>query len=518
MKLLRLAACIATASLMTACGGGSSSSSDDVNADDSSITISAVEQVLETNADIAYAVYSDSVSTAADLQTAISNFANAVAAYKTSTITMTAAGVSTEYQAMQDALLAAKKAWLVAREPYGQSEVYRFRLSPIDSTDYTSEDGPEGDINAWPLGEALIDYVQTNTSDFDTDQIGVTANSAGINGNGAIDKTYADSNPSENIIGNTSVTIDADLLANTATADDEHDVIAGYHAIEFLLWGQDLNDSGTTTDGTDRDEAVKTEAVRDGAGTTYPFAAGGERPLSDFYETTYGDRRLAYLEVAAQKLVDDLTSVRDGWAEGADYREAFTSVADEDDALQKLTEILTGMGTLSEGELAGERMQIAFASNSQEDEHSCFSDNTHRDIAMDALGVANSYYGEYAGYDSDLDGVVDVTTNAVTDGYGLDDLLAAAGETTLAASMVSALTATRTNYEAIDAEARDGVPFDVLIMDANRDSDNPVYKTIVSLNAQSQVIAEIAEALDIDADVVDPEASECDTSNPDAEC
>lgn len=494
MKLNHLAAMIGAVSILSACGGGSSgSSSAEATSLDltDSATIANVAKVVETNADIAYAIYSDSVSTAEALKTAIANFKAAPT---------------------EDTLLAAKKAWLVAREAYGQSEVYRFRLSPIDSTDYATEDGPEGDINAWPLGEALIDYVQTNDSDFTNAEVGVTANGVGLADGGAVNGGDA------NII-NSDITIDADLLANTATADDEHDVIAGYHAIEFLLWGQDLNDGAEPTTGTteSRADAVKTEAVRENTTTAvYPFASGGERPLTDFTTDTYADRRLTYLEVATDKLISDLTDVRDAWASGAEYRTAFTTVTTEAEARQKLTEILTGMGTLSEGELAGERMQISFADNSQEDEHSCFSDNTHRDIWLNAEGVKNSYYGEYAGYDSDLDGTDDAGT-AVTTGYGFDDLLADAGMTTLAGQMEAALTATEEGYMAIDARARLGEPVDVLITSLT--TDNPMYTTIYALNAQSAVIADLAEAAGIDgSDVVDADASDCDTQDPTASC
>jgi putative iron-regulated protein len=498
MKLTSLAAAIAVTSMLTACGGSSSSSTD---ADDDQATavidVANVSKVLETNADIAYAAYSDAVTTAKALQTALQTFRE---------------------DPTEENFVAAKTAWLVAREPYGQTEVYRFRLSPIDSTDYSSEDGPEGDINAWPLGEALIDYVQTNDTDFGTDQVGVTANSAGINGGGALTAEGA-VDQSNNIIGDVTIAISADLLANTATADDEHDVIAGYHAIEFLLWGQDLNNDGETTDGTDRDEAVK-------ANTATNYAEGGDRPLSDLAEgysetDTYdssnlSNRRHKFMEVAVAKLIADLETVRDDWADGASYRTEFTTISTEDEAKQKLAEILTGMGTLSEGELAGERMQIAFSSNSQEDEHSCFSDNTHRDIWLNAEGVSNSYYGEYAGYDSTLDGTDDVTTNAVS-GYGLDDYLADAGLTELASSMEAALTTTQTAYVAIDTLARDGTPFDVQIIEAT--SSEPAYDAIKALNAQSTVIADVAEALEIDGDVVvDVDASECDTSDPTTEC
>ena len=475
MKLTKLAACIAASTLLIACG------SDD---NDKKYSNSEVQQVLDTNAKIALAAYSDSVTTAKALQTAIATLK------------------ATPTQANLDA---AKKAWLVSREPYGQTEVYRFRNSPIDSTDYKSEDGPEGDINAWPLGEALIDYVKVNTSDFGDDQVGVTANKVGIEGGGALTAAEAAADQSNNIIGNVNIAINADLLANTATAEDEHDVIAGYHAIEFLLWGQDLNTTDqSVTDGTDRNEAVNTGAM------------GGQRPLTDFTTDAKAQRRLQYLEVAAAKLVADLEQVRDGWKEGAAYRKAFTSINSDKEANQRLTEIMTGMGTLSEGELAGERMQIAYAGNSQEDEHSCFSDNTHRDVVLNALGVANSYYGEYKGYDSNLDGTIDMKANAVS-GYGFDDLLKAKNQAAIATKVEAALTATETGYNKIDAQARAGKPFDVLIMPANRNATNPVRETIIALNAQSVEIQKAATSLGL-GEVVDPGASECDTKNPDSEC
>lgn len=477
MKVNQLAACLAAVSFLTACG------SDDDSTPAPAINMEKAQLVLNTNADIALAAYTDAVATAEALQTALAAFR----------AEPTAANLE-----------AAKKAWLVSREPYGQTEVYRFRNSPIDSTDYASEDGPEGDINAWPLGEALIDYVVTNSTDFTAKQVGVIANSAGINQDGAVDG----SSQSNNIIGTASIEINADLLANTATASDEHDVIAGYHAIEFLLWGQDLNTTNQNpTNGADRDEAVNTAAT------------GGQRPLSDFVSNTVNDaadRRHQYLAVAVQKLIDDLKAVKAGWEAEADYRVAFTSIETPAQAKQKLTEILTGMGTLSEGELAGERMQIAYSSNSQEDEHSCFSDNTHRDVWLNAEGVSNSYYGEYAGYDSDLNGTDDVNTNAV-EGYGIDDYLREVGLDTLADEAVAALALTETNYTAIDTQARADMPFDVLIMDENRNANNPVAKTIISLNKQSRVIQEIATGLGL-GDVVDEDASECNTQDPNAEC
>ncbi len=510
MRLLPLVTCITAASILSACGGSSSSDSDS--------TLDNTRKVLNTNAEIAYAVYSDSVDTAKALQTAINELATAAAnATDASDTTLIAAHK------------AAKKAWLVAREPYGQSEVYRFRNSPIDSTDYSSEDGPEGAINAWPLGEALIDYVEIG-GDFDNGQIdaATTLTSVGTSTTvtvdgvdrtlNVIDAAQAQSDKRNNIIGRLSVAqieadADDDGIADILSASEEgdgRDVISGYHAIEFMLWGQDLNDDGDVTTGNDRDSAVKTHDAAN-------LASGGLRGAFDFVEPTYGDRRLAFLKVVTAKLVADLESVQAGWAPGASYRTAFTSVSNEAAAKGKITEILTGMATLSQGELAGERMQISFADNSQEDEHSCFSDNTHRDIWLDAEGVSNSFYGQYAGYDSTLNGTDDVTTRAVN-GYGLDDFLKDEGKSELANELSALLATTEVAYKSIDTKARAGEPVDVQIMEANNNTGTPMANTILALTAQANKIAEVATQLDINDPVLDPDGTACNTTNPTSSC
>ncbi len=456
---LKLAALIASSSLLMACGSSSDSDS-----------VSAESKLLETNAQIAYAVYSDAVTTAKNLQTALATFS----------------------EAPTDANLeAAKKAWLVSREPYGQSEVYRFREGPIDN----EETGPEGDLNAWPLGEALIDYVAVNGADFDDGQVEVDGNSAGINIIAATEETdkYVNGGPvdgtvaEENII-QSDITIETALFeGNSATNADESDVITGYHAIEFLLWGQDLNTDGNGTDGTDRGTAVK----------SYVYTHGGQRPLTDFTTDENAQRRHEYLEVVVAKLISDLETVQAEWAPSLDnHRADFVDVSDSAATTAKITTIVQAMGTLSYGELAGERMQVAYAGNSQEDEHSCFSDNTHRDVWLNAEGVSNSYYGDYAGYDSNLDGTDNENTMAVN-GYGFDDYLEEKGLSNLNADIKVALTATTTQYTAIDTSARNGSPFDVLIMDAQRNSANPINTTIDALKAQSNGFISMAEELNL---------------------
>ncbi|KUJ72564.1 imelysin family protein [Thiomicrospira sp. WB1] len=480
MKLKALTLAVATSVTLMGCAQTQTHS----NASE----LAQIQKVLQTNADMAYAAYSDSLATALELKAAIADL---------------------RMNPSDDTLAAAKKAWLTAREPYGQTEVYRFRLSPIDSTNYQDEDGPEGDINAWPLGEALIDYTVAG-NDFGNDQLGVTEHQTPVNDGQPI--TVDDLN--HTIIGNPDIAINRDLLAKTATAEDEHDVLAGYHAIEFLLWGQDLNRNASPDTQGEREKAVKTWQAPN-------LAQGGQRPVSDFIsnaDNDAADRRLTYLAVAVDKLIDDLRQVKNGWAPGQsdNYRAQFTQVTTLAEGREKMAEILTGMGTLSEGELAGERMQIALSADSQEDEHSCFSDNTHRDIVLNALGIQNSYYGDYQGYDSDFDGKPDAGT--VVTGYGFDDYLADLGQTQLGTKLEAQFANTEQGYQAIDRLAREGTPVDVVIMNPMSEDAKPMRDTILSLNKQSAEIAKLAKALGVEKNVVDPDASACDTSNPTAQC
>ncbi len=67
-----------------------------------------------------------------------------------------------------------------------------------------------------------------------------------------------------------------------------------------------------------------------------------------------------------------------------------------------LPAMLTGMGSLSYGELAGERMKLGLMLNDPEEEHDCFSDNTHNSHYYDGLGIRNVYLGQYRRIDGSL--------------------------------------------------------------------------------------------------------------------
>ncbi|MET0155116.1 MAG: imelysin family protein [Rickettsiales bacterium] len=225
-----------------------------------------------------------------------------------------------------ESLAEAKQAWLASRDSYGTTEAFRFYEGPIDK-----EGGPEARLNSWPVNEAYIDYVKGDVN-------------AGI-------------------VQRNDVDITKKILSEKNQERDEADVATGYHAIEFLLWGQDLR-----------------------------LDSAGNRPASDYEDTAQNARRRDYVKIAAELLVDDLGSLTDAWEpKKGDYAKEFLA----QDPKKSLGDMLTGVATLSGFELASERIATALDSGDQEDEHSCFSDNTHNDFIANVKGISNVYFGRY---------------------------------------------------------------------------------------------------------------------------
>jgi FTR1 family protein len=225
---------------------------------------------------------------------------------------------------------AARKAWLSARDDYVVTEPFRFYGGPIDNP----KDGPEGKINAWPMDEAYVDYV------------------AGSPSAGIVNDTKGYPKLTANVI----------VAANERGG--ETNISSGWHAIEFLLWGQDRSKTGP-----------------------------GDRPASDYTSARNADRRADYLRLTTQQLLADLTRVRDRWAvHGGAFRTSF--LADPDRALRR---IMRGIGALAVSEVAGDRLAVAFESGDQEDEHSCFSDNTNADVVNDVKGIRAVYEADFEG-------------------------------------------------------------------------------------------------------------------------
>nr|PZN03421.1 MAG: iron-regulated protein [Pseudomonadota bacterium] len=346
------------------------------------------EAVLTHYGALVHANYEDSLAAAKKLQQAVHAFVAAPS---------------------EAGLEAARKAWLEAREWYGQTEAFRFYGGPIDG-----EDGPEGRINAWPMDEAYVDFV--------------------------------DGQPDAGFINDRSVPIDRDTLIGLNEKDGEENISTGWHAIEFLSWGQDRS------------------ADRPGP-PPFPDFVDGKAPNAD--------RRREYLKVITDLLVDDLAGLTEAWAPNArNYRARF--VKDE----AGIGKMLSGIGVLTRGELAGERIEVALDSQSQEDEHSCFSDNTHRDIVANALGIRNVWRGEYRR----LDG-------SVLKGPSLRDLVAAKNKAV--AEKVDRLTdATVKAAEEIPA------PFDqaVLIDNSGR---KKIEAMVQLLKEQAVALVEAAQVLGI---------------------
>lgn len=315
--------------------------------------------ILDAYSDIALANYSDALKDAKSLKMAIDTF------------------VKSPTQVNLDN---AKKAWLTSRESYGQTEIFRLANGPIDAEDGWVADSYgalEGQLNAWPLDENMIDYT-------------IDANGAKTSGN--IIDTVGVFNPGgegASAIDVTAITPDAISALNENGGDAN--VASGYHAIEFLLWGQDQDYSNFLKD-----------SVTPGA------MSAGNRALNDFTSEKNADRRLAYLQAASQKVIDDLELIASAWQKDVKgkaglYQAALKGQLKGEDASKNinsndaLKQIIAGMGVFVKSELANERIAVAVLTPSEEDEHSCFSDNTHRDIANNYLGFKNILTASYNG-------------------------------------------------------------------------------------------------------------------------
>jgi putative iron-regulated protein len=377
--------------------------------------------VATTYADIAQAMYEDSLATAKALDAAIDAFVAAPS---------------------NETLAEAKSAWLAARVPYQQTEAYRFGNAIVDDW--------EGKVNAWPLDEGLIDYVDASYG------------------------AESDENPlyTANVVANTSIkhgadTIDTSTISKELLADTlqevggvESNVATGYHAIEFLLWGQDLNGTGP--------------------------GAGG-RPWTDYSTTecTNGncERRAAYLTTASDLLVDDLTFMAAAWAPGGDARLDLEAKGPDG----ALATMLTGLGSLSYGELAGERMKLGLLLHDPEEEHDCFSDNTYNSHYYDIAGIRAVYFGSYTRVDG-----------SKVEGASLADLVAETDES-LAAEAKAKLDATWAAAGTMKARAEGGEAYDQMIGADNAEGNAVVQAVIDGLTNQTKSIERVVGALGLES-------------------
>ena len=376
-------------------------------------------EVLNTYADIAQAGYEDSLISARRMSDAI----DALLADPSA-----------------EALTKARQAWIASRVPYQQTEVFRFGNAIVDDW--------EGKVNAWPLDEGLIDYVADGAGPTDENPyaaLNVIAQPKFVLSGQEVDAS----------------TITPEFLETTLHEADqvEANVATGYHAVEFLLWGQDLN-------GTDH--------------------GAGDRPWTDYAAgelCTNGncDRRAEYLRAATDLLISDLEWMAAQWAESGEARS--TVLADEDAGI---VAILTGMGSLSYGEQAGERMKLGVMLNDPEEEHDCFSDNTHNSHFYDGLGIRNVYTGHYTRIDG----------STVT-GESLSDLVAEV-DPTVDAGLRAQLDATMARLSAIKSTAEAGTSYDQMLARGNAAGEALIMGAVDALVDQTRGIERVVTALGLD--------------------
>ncbi len=384
--------------------------------------------ILKTYADIALAGYEDALATAKALDAA------------------TDALIATP---SDETLAAARAAWIASRPSYQQTEAFRFGNAIVDEW--------EGKVNAWPLDEGLIDYVDAS--------YGAESDANGL---------YT-----ANVIANPKLTIDGqevdateitpEFLASTLqeAGGIESNVATGYHAVEFLLWGQDLNGTGP---------------------------GAGQRPFTDYSTEANAARRAQYLDAVTDLLVSDLEEMVAAWSASGAARAALGESG--------LSTILTGMGSLSFGELAGERMKLGLLLNDPEEEHDCFSDNTHASHLNDGIGIRNVYLGKYVRVDG-----------SVVEGPSISALVAAK-DAALDAEIRAQLDDSVAKLQAIADRAAGGEAYDQQIGEGNVEGNATVQAAIDALIAQTRGVERAVALLDL-ADAVTIEQSDSLT-DPDA--
>jgi putative iron-regulated protein len=380
---------------------------------------STPKDVLKVYADIAQAGYTDSLDTARTLKLAVDSFLA---------------------KPTEDNLRGARAAWIAARIPYMQTEAYRFGNAIVDDW--------EGRVNSWPLDEGLIDYV---SSSYGTESAENALYTADVIAN----KTL--------VIGGKK--LDASKITEELLADHlqeaggvEANVATGYHAVEFLLWGQDLNGTGP---------------------------GNGNRPASDYdlKKCTNGncERRAAYLRAVTDLLVDDLAWMAAQWAPGGEARKHLMEGSEE----AGLTAIMTGLGSLSYGELAGERMKLGLMIHDPEEEHDCFSDNTHASHFFDALGIRNVYLGTYRRAD-----------RSIVTGPSISDLVKAKSPE-VDVEVRAKLDATMNAMNALYLRALTTESYDQMIGEGNDEGNAVVQHAIDALLDQTKSLESAVAALDL---------------------
>jgi len=243
----------------------------------------------------------------------------------------------------------------------------------------------------------------------------------------------------------------------------EANVATGYHAIEFMLWGQDLN--GTN-------------------------AGAGARSVTDFDTENCSNgncaRRVHILQVLSDLLVDDLNEMVAAWSQGGQAQTDLASKTTQ----EGLSVVFTGLGSLSYGELAGERIKLGLILHDPEEEHDCFSDNTHNAHFYNQIGMLALYNGRYTR-----------TDGSIIEGTSIADYVSAKAPEQ-AKLIAQRMEETRAAMDLMRINAEEnGIAYDQML-GANNEAGNAIIQTVVdTLVAQARALEAGVVALGLTIEV-----------------
>lgn len=335
----------------------------------------------------------------------------------------------------------AKSTYRQARVAYQQTEAFRFAHPEVDEL--------EGRVNAWPLDEGFIDYVaKSYAAEGEFAGAYLMAQNFLKLGTKTLSLTTFDT---------------ATLRALHEFAGSESNVATGYHAIEFLLWGQDLSGAAH---------------------------GAGKRSFTDYMVSSctvgHCQRRKDYLLAVTNLLVADIAEM----AELFDTYGAVTKrlLATDDQTL--FHQVIEGLASFTYGELAGERMQLGLLLGDPEEEHDCFSDLTHLSHYYNVVGIHNIYFGTF----TDLAG-------KTTQGASLAEYVRRKNPE-LATKLEVAFTATLARARVIyDAAERSSQPmsYDMMLLPENAASGGQLVQGLVdALKVKTDYLLAVGKQLGFD--------------------
>ncbi len=220
---------------------------------------------------------------------------------------------------------------------------------------------------------------------------------------------------------------------------------------------------------------------------SFCLGARSERPASDYDLNNCSngncEGRAKYLSTVTALLIDDLQWITDQWKEGRNARKAVMDAGDEGG----LTVIMTGLGSRSCGELAGERIKFGLLVRDPEEEQDCFADNTHAAHFFDALGIRNVYTGRYRRADG-----------SVVSGPSISDLVKVK-DPEVEADVMATLDATMDAMNTMYLRALTTENYNQMIGEGNEEGNKLLQDVADALLAQTKAIERAVATLDLKA-------------------